>query len=145
MNNDAIEKKNTLYAHDDTEIPYSSRLDANLCKSVSIGTAGRFIPTSGGANSQKNIYQYLLSLFLFPRITWERCEDEDKTTIMFLGQNILGAIAFRLRNCNMNMDISKVVANFWATCASNTRCPPGRPKHTFLNCAPHFLPVVQLW
>ena len=85
-------------------------LDANLCKSVSIGTAGRFIPTSGGANSQKNIYQYLLSLFLFPRITWERCENEDKTTIMFLGQNILGAIAFRLRN--MNMYIFKVVANF---------------------------------
>ena len=31
------------------------RLDANLCKSVSIGTGRRFIPTSGGANSQKNI------------------------------------------------------------------------------------------
>ena len=58
------ELKNTLYDHDDTEIPYSSRLDANLCKSVSIGTAGRFIPTSGGANSQKK-YSPLFTFTVF--------------------------------------------------------------------------------
>ena len=38
----------------------NSRLNANLCKSVSIGTGRRFIPTSEGANLQKNIQCSLL-------------------------------------------------------------------------------------
>ena len=49
---DFIQRYFSDYDADDDE---NSRLNANLCKSVSIGTARRFIPTSGGANFQKNI------------------------------------------------------------------------------------------
>ena len=46
----------------------NSRLNVNLCKSVSIGTGRRFIPTSEGANLQKNIQRSLLR----PQQKWEK-------------------------------------------------------------------------